>query len=224
MEHVVADETFAPFLREWVAGESEPGTGSEPDPWEFDYKRGTFWRWVRSVPGGDAVPGACDEQSLRVEYRPLPTQPTVPDIVGLQALTAGLLEGLVVADHPLADLAWQAAERSFYAAVESGPDADLAWVDADGERTSDSDVVFAELFEYARRGLESRGVPPATRDRYLAPLEARWEARTSPSVWKKDRVLAHLDDGHELPDALAAMQREYVDLSREHDSFADWLD
>jgi len=235
VDHVVADDTYAPFLREWVEGEpdadadvggaaaGESSGDAAAEPWEFDYKRGTFWRWVRGVPGGDAVDGACDEQSLRIEYRPLPTQPTVRDVVGLQALTAGLLHGLVAADHPLAALPWEDAEASFYAAVEDGPEADLAWVDADGERTSDTETVFDEIFEYARLGLESRGVSPATRDRYLAPLEARWEAGVTPSVWKKERVRSHLDDGLELEAALAAMQREYVDLSRERETFADWL-
>jgi len=230
VEHVVADETFAPFLQEWIASEAEDvETGGQKggDPtsaaWEFDYKRGTFWRWIRGVAGGDAVDGACDRRSLRIEYRPLPTQPTVRDIVGLQTLTAGLLRGLVAADHPLGDLSWDAAERSFYAAVEDGIDADLAWVTAGGERTDDSAVVFAEVFEYARRGLDEQGVSTATQDRYLAPIEARWEAGVTPSVWKQRRVGEHLSDGADLETALARMQRDYVDLSREHDSFAEWI-
>jgi len=236
VDHVVADDTYAPFLREWIEGDdgdegesaadAEDGAGDgdgAAEPWEFDYKRGTFWRWVRGVPGGDAVDGACDEQSLRIEYRPLPTQPTVRDVVGLQALTAGLLHGLVAADHPLADLPWADAEASFYGAVADGIDADLAWVDADGQRTGDSETIFDEVFTYARHGLEIQGVSPATRDRYLGPIEARWETGVTPSVWKKSRVRAHLDDGLDLDAALAAMQREYVDLHRERETFADWV-
>jgi len=258
LEHVVADDSFAPFLREWIEGEArsasdrasgsttreqtadprdgeasaeEAGVETEGqkggDPtsaaWEFDYKRGTFWRWVRGVAGGTAVDGACDERSLRIEYRPLPTQPTVRDIVGLQMLTAGLLEGLVAADHPLGELPRADAERSFYAAVEDGLDADLAWVTADGERTSDSDAIFAEVFEYARRGLAEQGVDEATRDRYLDPVEARWGTGVTPSAWKKGRVREHLADGADLERALARMQGEYVELSREREHFAEWI-
>ena len=230
VEHVVADETFAPFLEEWIESEGEDvETGGQKggDPtstaWEFDHKRGTFWRWVRGVAGGDAVDGACDQQSLRIEYRPLPTQPTVRDIVGLQVLTAGLLRGLVAADHPLGDLSWDAAERSFYAAVEDGIDADLAWVTGDGERTNDSDEILGEVFEYARHGLDEQGVSTATGDRYLAPLEARWEAGVTPSVWKQRRVREHLSDGADLETALIRMQGEYVDLSCECESFAEWI-
>jgi hypothetical protein len=230
VEHVVADETFAPFLEEWIESEGddvETGGQKGGDPtsaaWEFDYKRGTFWRWVRGVAGGDADDGACDQQSLRVEYRPLPTQPTVRDIVGLQVLTAGLLRGLVATDHPLADLSREAAEESFYAAVADGIDADLAWVTADGERTDDAAVVFAEVFEYARRGLDEQGVSAATQDRYLDPIETRWETGVTPSVWKKRRVGEHLSDGADLETALARMQHDYVELSRERDSFAEWI-
>ncbi|MFC7197109.1 hypothetical protein ACFQL4_24770 [Halosimplex aquaticum] len=229
VEHVVADETFAPFLREWIEDEDdveeEGQKGGDPTSaaWEFDYKRGTFWRWVRGVAGGDPVDGACDERSLRIEYRPLPTQPTVRDIVGLQVLTAGLLRGLVAADHPLENLPHEAAEESFYAAVEDGLEADLAWVTADGERTDDSETIFAEVFEFARRGLDEQGVDEETQDRYLDPIEARWEAGVTPSVWKKQRVRDHLDDGDDLEAALAEMQQKYVELSRERESFADWI-
>jgi hypothetical protein len=234
VDHVVADDTFTPFLCEWI--EDDPGDGDAgrergetddgsllDDCWEFKYKRSTFWRWVRGVVGGTAVDGACGERSLRIEYRPLPTQPTVRDVAGLQALAAGLLHGLTVADHPLDELPWAAAERSFYGAAEAGIGADLEWVDADGERTTDGEEIFAEVFEYARRGLADRGVPREVRERYLAPLEARWDRRITPSVWKVDRVREAVEEGADLAEALEGMQREYVRHSRDHDTFADWL-
>ncbi|MFB6084773.1 MAG: hypothetical protein ABEJ94_11080 [Halorientalis sp.] len=220
VDHVVEDPLLAPFLAEWVEGAEEGFTG---EIWEFDHKRGTFWRWLRGVIGGDHVDGIGGRRSIRIEYRPLPTQPSIRDIVGFQALVGGLLRGLVAADHPLGELDRDAAERSFYAAVEDGLDADLAWITAEGERTSDSETIFAEVFEYARRGLAEQSVDDATADRYLDPLEARWDARTTPSQWKIDRVRAELDAGATLAEALAAMQEEYARLSRERDTFADWL-
>jgi len=226
VEHVAADDTYAPFLAEWVGEESTEPDGGPVDIdscWEFDYKRGTFWRWVRGVVCGDPVDGACDERSLRIEYRPLPTQPTVRDIVGMQVLTAGLLHGLATSDHPLRELPHEAAERSFYAAVEAGLDADIAWLTADGERTDDREAVFAEVFEYARHGLDEQGVDRETRERYLAPIEARVERCVTPSIWKQRRVEAALDDGATFDQALTAMQREYVRLSRERETFVDWL-
>ena len=193
------------------------------DIWEFRYKRSTYWRWLRCVIGGDAVEGAGDERSVRIEYRPLPTQPTVRDVVGLQALTIGLVRGLVARDHPLASLPWADAERSFYDAARNGLDADLAWLTADGERTDDSAVVFDEVFDVARAGLAESGFSERQADRYLDPIEARWNARTTPSAWKIEQVRAALDEGHTFEAAVGAMQRRYVERSRETESFAEWL-
>jgi hypothetical protein len=221
VDRIVADDLVAPFCREWL--EAGPRETFADEIWEFDYRRTTHWRWLRCVVGGDSVAGAGDERSLRIEYRPLPTQPTVRDVVGLQALTAGLLRGLVAADHPLASLPWAAAERSFYSAVEDGLDADLAWVTAAGDRTGDAEVVFDEVFEFARRGLAESGVDAGDADRYLGPIEERVDAGTTPSGWKKARVRAGLDEGMTLGEAIVAMQREYVRRSRDATSFANWL-
>jgi hypothetical protein len=220
VDRVVADDRFAPFLREWLE-ESERETLTDRY-WEFDHKRGTYWRWLRCVIGGDPV-GTGDERSLRIEYRPLPTQPTVRDVVGLQALTVGLLRGLVTSDHPITDLPWSTAEASFYSAVRNGLDADLSWMTADGTTTTDHGVIFDEVFTYAREGLATAGVANSTVEHYLQPIEARWDAETTPSIWKKNRVREHLADGRSLSGAIAAMQREYCFRSRETDSFAKWL-
>ncbi|MUV90559.1 hypothetical protein GJ629_12145 [Halapricum sp. CBA1109] len=217
VDGVLADDLVAPFLREWVA--DGPKTEYTDNYWEFEHKRGTYWRWLRCVIGGDPV-GTGDERSARIEYRPLPTQPTVTDVVGLQALTAGLLVGLVAADHPITDLPWEAAEESFYAAAAEGLDAELAWVTADGERTTDRETIFEEVFEYATRGLTEQGV--ADPESYLAPIRARWEAGTTPSQWKIARVREGLDDGLDLAAAIERMQRTYVRHSAESDSFAEW--
>ena len=221
VDRVREDDVVAPFLSEWL--DTGDGTAYTDNYWEFEHKRGTYWRWVRCVIGGDPVEGAGDERSVRIEYRPLPTQPTVSDVVGLQALTAGLIRGLVAAEHPLADLPWDAAESSFYAAAQDGLDADLAWLTADGDRTTDPDEIFAEVFEYAEYGLEVQGIDERTAASYLDPIRTRWRTGTTPSRWKKARVREHLDDGAELPTAIERMQREYIRRSRETDSFAEWV-
>jgi len=218
---VVDDDLFAPFLREFLHDDDR--AAFEDEFWEFDHKRGTYWRWLRCVVGGTAVDGASTEKSLRIEYRPLPTQPHVKDMIGLQALTVGLIRGLVVADHPAAELPWQEARRSFYNAAEDGSDADLSWVTAEGERTADHDEIYDEIFQHARLGLAEQDVPEARIEEYLGPIEARYEAGMTPSDWKIDRVREYLDDGDDLPTAIQSMQRDYVAASREHHSFDEWL-
>ncbi|WP_216824749.1 hypothetical protein [Salinigranum rubrum] len=206
---LVADETYAPFL-------SEPDPEEEyPDPFpELTHKRGTYWRWVRAVLGGQIPQGADGDDlraSVRLEYRPLPTQPTVDETMALDALVVGLLRGLVTSDHPLPSLPWDVAERTFYRAVDAGLDADLAWVDAAGERTEERARIYRELLAYARRGLTDAGVDGATADEFLHPIERRYETGRTPSRWKKDAVRARLDEGSSLPEAIVGMQHEYYE-------------
>jgi len=220
LDSLVADPTCAPFLREWVADGSRETF--EDRYWELDHKRGTYWRWVRAVTGGQPV-GEGDRHSIRIEYRPLPTQPSVADNVGFLALVAGLLRGIVAADHPIATLDRDAAERNFYAAVEDGLDAELAWVDADGDRTTDPAAIYEELFSLARRGLREQGIGSERIETHLSPIEERWRGRTTPSRWKLDRVRKGLDAGLPFADAVAEMQSEYADRSSVDDPFVDWF-
>ncbi|QSG03636.1 hypothetical protein [Natranaeroarchaeum sulfidigenes] len=219
ISYLLDDPTCAPFLREWVA-DSERET-IDGRLWEFDHKRGTYWRWVRSVVGGQPV-GEGDSRSVRIEYRPLPTQPTIRGNVGLQVLVAGLLRGIVATDHPLTELDHVDAERSFYAAAENGLDADLAWVLADGEYTEANDEIYGELFDLVRTGLDEQGVSGETTAHYIDPLEARWKAGTTPSSWKLDRIRTELAAGHSFENAVERMQQAYREHSRSGTPFSDW--
>ncbi|RBI59013.1 hypothetical protein DMJ13_24720 [halophilic archaeon] len=219
VDNLVADPTCAPFLREWIAGEDSETFDDQF--WELGHKRGTYWRWLRGVVGGQPV-GEGDQWSIRIEYRPLPTQPTITGVVGFQCLVAGLLRGLVSADHPLPELDHGAAERSFYSAVESGLDADLAWITADGVRTTNAEEIYEEVFDFARSGLREQGVPTDLVETYLGPIELRWDRRTTPSRWKLARVREHLDRTGSLEVAIREMQTEYVRRAGTTAAFTYW--
>jgi len=221
VDRVVADETYAPVLADDDDdddGDASPYRATLP---EYDHKRGVHWRWVRGVVGGQPVGTEDDGASLRIEYRPLPTQPTVRDTVSVQALVVGLLRGLVAADHPLTDLPWTAARDCFYDAVDRGPDADLAWVTADGDRTDDPETIYDEVFDLARRGLREAGLDDGVVDAYLDPIERRRHG-TVPSAWKKARVREAVADGATLPEAIEAMQRAYIERAGGETVFVDW--
>ncbi|MFB6160283.1 MAG: hypothetical protein ABEJ61_03800 [Haloferacaceae archaeon] len=217
VDRVVADPTYAPS----VGDEVEHGTSDlyREDIPEFDAKRGVHWRWVRGVIGGQPV-GTDDGGALRLEYRPIPTQPTVDDVVSVQALVVGLLRGLVATDHPLGDLPWADARDAFYDVVRRGPAADLAWVTADGERTGDPERIYDDVFAVARRGLAEAGVDEATADAYLDPVERR-RASGPPSAWKKAQARTALAEGASVPEAVERAQRAYLARAGGEPS-ADW--
>ncbi|AUX09550.1 hypothetical protein AArcSl_1925 [Halalkaliarchaeum desulfuricum] len=232
---VVADVTYAPHLYDDIPAASA-ATDEQSIPYadripEYRHKRGTYWRWVRGVVGGDVPTGADgvptgpgnDTASLRLEYRPLPTQPTVRDSVAFQALVVGLLRGLVIEDHPLGELPWKDAKDAFYAAVDDGPEAALSWVAADGTYIENRERIRQELLEYARRGLAASGTDGTTVDWLLEPVEARVRAGTTPSSWQRDRVLSRVRDGATLPAAIRETKRAYLDCAASTESFADWL-
>jgi len=220
IDRVVDDWTCGPFLHDWEHT-------SRDDPyWEFRHKYGTYWRWVRGIVGDDASTEAGESPAgkgtLRIEYRPLPTQPTVTDTLAAHWLVVGLLRGLVAADHPLTELAWADARESFYNAVDDGLGAELHWMTADGEATTDHDAIYEEVFDLAERGLREQGLSAGDAAERIAPIRARWEQATTPSRWKKARVREGLADGESLATAIESMQREYYELSRSGEPFVEW--
>ncbi|MFC3958419.1 hypothetical protein [Halovivax cerinus] len=183
---------------------------------------GTYWRWVRPVFDGVSRSAA----NARIEFRPIPAQPTVRDSIAFQAVFAGLMESLPRLEHPVADLEWEYARENFYGAMRDGFDAELFWITNDGHETTDVDAVFADILAYATDGLTSRGLSSTEAAAYVDPLRKRVKRRTAPADWKRDRVRELADDGATLAEAIPEMQRAYVDAQREtilEGSFADWL-
>jgi hypothetical protein len=211
LDCVVGDRTCAPYLREWV--EDGPREGFAAEHWELLHKQSTCWRWVRPILGPEGP---------RIEHRLIPSQPAPADVVGLQALVAGVVHGVVTTDHPVASLPWEAARESTYAAARDGLDADLAWVTRDGDRTGSPERIYPELFDLARAGLAERGFGERRVAELLEPIEARWAARTTPSGWKRARARERLDDGASLEEAITGTQREYIRRLETGEPFAAW--
>ena len=188
----------------------------------FRHKHGSYWRWVRPVFDGPTRESA----NARIEFRPLPAQPTVRDTVALLAVFAGLLESLPRREHPLYELPWEDARDNFYAAVRNGLAAEMRWFTADGTETTDTGELYAELFELARDGLELRGLGAEEANRYIKPLRERVDRRVTPARWKRRLVADRVDRGEPLAEAIWGMQADYIDNQTEtlvEGTFVEWL-
>lgn len=214
VDRVVEDEVLVP-------ADVDAGARFDDAFVHFRHKHGSYWRWVRPVFGGVTQ----DAANARIEFRPLPGQPTIPDAVSFVAAFAGLLTTLYRGDHPVTDLDWTAARDNFYAAASDALDAELAWITADGDHTTDTSRLYADLFDAAATGLEHRGFDDAQVATWLDPLRVRAERGLSPAGWKRQHVANSLDDGLPPDEAIESMQRAYIDhqqstLTDGH--FADW--
>jgi hypothetical protein len=215
VDRIAADQTVVPML-------VEEGNRFDDRFAHFRHTHGSYWRWVRPVFDGPTRQAA----NARIEFRPLPGQPTVRDSVAFLASLAGLMESLPRREHPVYDLDWELAESNFYAAAEDGLQADLRWLDRDGDPTTDTAVIFDELFEHARDGLQLRGLDERESDYYLGPLEARVERGITPGRWKFDRVADSVDRGVPFTEAIWEMQSAYLDRQADtlvEGCFIDWL-
>ncbi len=188
----------------------------------FRHKHGSYWRWVRPVFDG----ASRSEANARIEFRPLPAQPTIRDCVAFEAVFAGLMESLPRREHPVRALSWGTAKSNFYAAARNGLQADMTWITSDGAETESLDAICNEIFEFARDGLAIRGVSAEQAHEFIRPLRERLDRETSPARWKHNLVRDAVEDGVPLAEAIWGMQSEYIDQQSEtliEGTFIDWL-
>ncbi|RLM70398.1 hypothetical protein [Halorubrum sp. Atlit-26R] len=200
VDRIAGDETLIPM--------PDPGGSDRFDDEfaTFRTKHGSYWRWVRPVFEGASRSAA----NARIEFRPIPGQPTVRDSIAFQAAFAGLMQALAQREHPVIGLEWETARDNFYAAVADGLDADMEWIGRDGERTTDTDALYEDLLDHAEAGLRTAGCADDEAAEWIAPLRWRVANRTTPASWKRDRVRARLDDGDDFETAVHDTQREYI--------------
>ncbi|WP_254862778.1 hypothetical protein [Halovivax gelatinilyticus] len=184
---------------------------------------GTYWRWVRPVFDGASRSAA----NARIEFRPIPAQPTVRDSIAFQAVFAGLMESLTRLEHPIQRLDWELARENFYGAMRNGLDADLFWITNDGQETTDVETLYEDLFAHAVDGLTARSVTASDATSYVYPLRTRVERHTTPASWKRSHVSERVENQDEsLATAIEAMQRAYVENQTRtllDGSFVDWM-
>jgi hypothetical protein len=221
VDRVVEDWTCSPFLNEWTETPTDESADVVDPYWEFTHKYGTYWRWVRPVFDGPTR----SQANARIEFRPLPAQPTVRDSMALTVAFAGAMEGLTRTEHPVVDLPWETARDNFYAAMRDGLAADITWLTGDGSETMDLELALTDLLEHAAEGLRAVGLDREAVDRYLQPLQWRIETGVTPAGWKREQVRQRLDSGDSLAEAIQSTQRLYIEnqaATLVDGEFSDW--
>lgn len=214
---VERDETYTACLREWKnINESKKGF------WEWNYKLKEFWRWIRPVFGGESVKDCCSKNSIRIEFRPLPTQPSLKETISLKLLTAGLIHGLVINNHPLNELNWKKSKKDFYEVVKNGLNSKIHWITKKGDKTTNKDVIFNELFDFAKKGLKNLKIDEKTIDYYLDPVEKRWTKKITPSKWKLNILKEKLENKN-YAQSIKEVTKQYREQSYIKNEFTDWI-
>jgi CBS domain-containing protein/gamma-glutamylcysteine synthetase len=138
----------------------------------------TVYRWNRVCYGiSDGRP------HLRIENRVLPSGPTVRDEVANAALWYGLVSGVLGEYGDVTrEMNFDDARANFFAAAQSGLNAQLTWVG--GRLAPASQLILETLIPLAREGLASSGLDAADIDLYLGTIEERVRSGRTGSQWQ----------------------------------------
>jgi gamma-glutamyl:cysteine ligase YbdK (ATP-grasp superfamily) len=183
---------------------------SPTDPARFTHLKlhnGTIWRWNRPLVGADED----GTPHIRLEHRPLPAGPTIPDMVANAALFYGLVESLASdIDSPKLDFAQ--TRDNFYLAARHGLGARLIW---QGKHLTAARLLADRLLPKAREGLEHLGLGADDIGHYLGIIEARNFNGQTGCEWQRRYISKH-------PGAFADMTSRYLEHQQSGKPVHEW--
>jgi hypothetical protein len=191
--------------------------GGVPGLHELKLHNGTVWRWNRPVYD------RADGGHVRIELRPLPSGPTVTDMVGNAAFLLGLTLGLVPAVEPMmCALTFVNARRNFYKAACLGLEAELVWPGGGGRpQLAPVTALWSGLLATARRGLLQAQVDESEVDGWLAVAAERVTRGATGARWQTSTFHA-LRAAASPREASQAMLRRYIELSDSNQPVHTW--
>lgn len=147
---------------------------------------GTIWRWNRPLIGfnADGTP------HVRIEFRCLPSGPSLVDTVANTALYFGLCYDH--AGRKQALLPFAQARENFYEAAKFGLEAELMWLD--GKSHSAQQLLLETLLPAAESGLEQLGIVDTDIQRYLGIIRQRITTGQTGSNWQQNHLKHQAND------------------------------
>jgi predicted transcriptional regulator len=208
---IASHSLYMPLL-----SEDAPQVDWAGNSYEFNHQQRTCWWWVNPRVGSSAN---GDGNAVRIELRPFPNQPTFQDNISLFCACAGAIIGIVEEEHPVIDLDWGIARDNLRQAERNGPNADLNWINRNGDRISDNKQILEDVMETARKGLIKLGMSEEEANGSLRYIEKR--GIYSPSQWKADIYNQNLEN-EQYEQALRKVFLQYVDNMKRGRSFYKW--
>ncbi len=206
-------EHFAPILP--VLFDVDP-TADPPALHELRLHAGTVWRWNRPIydPSGSG--------HVRIEFRVLPTGPTIEDMVGNTAFMIGATLALAQTDVS-EGLPFEQVRSNLWAAAQKGLSTDLVWPDVSsggGVRRPVADIL-ADLLPAAENALLDAGVATEDIESAFASVHARLERQSNGARWQVETV-HRLQAQSSRTEALAEMLQRMLAYGFDGPSVAEW--
>ena len=152
-------------------------SGETPQLKALRMHNGTVYRWNRACYGI-----TNGKPHLRIEYRMLPSGPSILDEVANAALWLGVMEELSARVPDVTErISFEQAKLNFVVASRQGLDAHLSWLD--GEEYTATHLILDHLLPLAHAGLQRRGVDRADIERLLGVVERRVSTRMTGTRW-----------------------------------------
>lgn len=153
------------------------GRGGVPRLSALVLHNGTVWRWNRACYGL-----THGRPHLRLEFRALPSGPTVLDEVANAAFLLGLMRAIPAEFGNVSSKALFAdVKDNFLAAARYGLKAQLTWLD--GKHYAVNELIQERLLPLAAAGLKDAQIDSGDIDRYLGVIRERVASDQTGSKW-----------------------------------------
>lgn len=177
---------------------------------------GTIWYWNRPV--YDAAAGG----HLRIEFRALPSGPTIIDMMANAALMIGLTLALAESGPDIDDFAFRHVEHNLYRAAHSGLDAELDWPCSDGHiRPQSARSLLQQWLPRAESALVKSGIHHDEAKHLLTVIDQRLGSGQTGARWQR-HFLQQSNIDQDRNSAMHALVRRYADLSEQNLPVHTW--
>jgi len=185
---------------------------------ELCLHHGTVWNWNRAVFAPEP------DSHFRIEFRSLPSGPTITDMLANAALLVGLTIAMSKqASDYIARLPFKYAEYNFYRSAQYGLNANLIWPELGQNELQEQPAlsILEKLLPDAAQGLKEIGIDEEESSFYLEVIRQRIKNKQNGATWQLQKLQSY-ESKYDRDGALAAMLSDYAEGFRSGKPVAEW--